>query len=56
VPTNFDYDISLDYQYDTPEQSVMEHLDDDPLLDTLPLALRRARQAMHSRVWYTPRT
>jgi hypothetical protein len=44
----------------TPEQSVMEHVDDDfdddPLLDTLPLALRRGRRAMHQRVRYTPRT
>jgi hypothetical protein len=40
----------------TPEQSVMEHVDDNPLLDTLPLALRRGRRAMHQRVRYTPRT
>jgi hypothetical protein len=38
----------------------MEHVDDDfdddPLLDTLQLALRRAQWAMHPRVRYTPRT
>jgi hypothetical protein len=28
VPANFEYDISIDYQYGTPEQSVMEHVDD----------------------------
>jgi hypothetical protein len=42
----------------TPEQPVMEHVDDDfdddPLLDTFPLALRQARRAMHPRVRYTP--
>jgi hypothetical protein len=73
VPADFEYDISVDYQYGTPEQRVMEHIDDvipeqrvmehvddyfddDLLLDTLPLALRRARRAMHPRVQYTPRT
>jgi hypothetical protein len=70
VPVDFEYDISVDYQYgtpeqpvmenvddDTPEQPVMEHVvDDDPLFDTLPLALRRAWRVMHPRVRYTPRT
>jgi hypothetical protein len=72
VPADFEYDISVDYQYGTPEQPMMEYVDagtpeqpvmehvdddfdDDPLLNTLPLALRRAQQAMHPRVWYTPR-
>jgi hypothetical protein len=71
VLADFEYDISVDYQYGTPEQSVIEHVDDDIpeqammehvdddipeqpmmehvdddfdddlLLDTLPLALRR---------------
>jgi hypothetical protein len=44
VPIDFDYDISIDYQYGTLKQLVIEHVDndfdDDHLLDTLPLALR----------------
>jgi hypothetical protein len=44
VPADFEYDILVDYQYGTPKQLVMEHVDndfdDDLLLDTLPLALR----------------
>jgi hypothetical protein len=44
----------------TPKQPVMEHVDDDfdddLLLDTLRLTLRRARRAMHPCVRYTPRT
>jgi hypothetical protein len=57
VLVDFEYDISIDFQYGTPEQPVMEHVDDgfdyDILLDTLPLAWRRPRQAMHPRVLYT---
>jgi hypothetical protein len=38
----------------TPEQPVMEHVDDDfnddNFLDTFPLALRQPRRAMHQRV------
>jgi hypothetical protein len=60
VLADFEYDILVDYQYGTPEQPLMEHADDDfvddPWFDTLPLALRRPRWAMHPRVRYTPST
>jgi hypothetical protein len=60
VLADFEYDISVNYQYGTLEQPMMKHIDDDfdddPLLDTLPLALRRPRRTMHPRVWYTPCT
>jgi len=72
VPVDFEYDISVDYHYGTPEQPVIEPVDDvtpeqpvlervdddfddDHLLDTLPLALRRAPRAMHPRIQYTSR-
>jgi hypothetical protein len=34
-PINFECDISVDYQYGTQEQSLMERVDDDPLLETI---------------------
>jgi hypothetical protein len=44
VLADFEYDISVDYQYDTSKQPLMEHtddnFDDDAWVDTLPLVLR----------------
>jgi hypothetical protein len=40
TPTDFEYDILIDYQYGTLEQTLMEYVDDDLLFDTLSIELR----------------